>query len=52
MAGTYHVTDDIGVFANTDVRFLAIGGRLIDSHDDDAFDRAYDLDRALDRAMA
>ena len=47
--GTYDITTDIGVFANTDVRFLAIGGVLIDANDDEAFDQAYDLDRQLDQ---
>ena len=47
--GTYDITADIGVYVNTDVRFLAIGGVLIDAADDDAFDRAYDLDRQLDQ---
>jgi hypothetical protein len=49
---TYDVTDDIGVYVNTDVRYLVIGGVLQDSQDDAAFDAAYDLDQALDAAYA
>ena len=49
---TFDITSDLVVFANSDVRYLAIGGKLIDSQDDAAFDAAYDLDRALDAAYA
>ena len=31
--GTYNITTDIAVYANTDVRFLAIGGVLIDANE-------------------